>query len=104
METENRFENEKTELRARLTAALEKAKDGCERLQDKTVAAARATDEAIRRDNQIAALPREKVVEMMRGLVQKRFDRFERTGDATGITTIGIKRPSTDPGAEGAAE
>ena len=48
METENRFENEKTELRARLTAALEKAKDGCERLQDKTVAAARATDEAIR--------------------------------------------------------
>jgi hypothetical protein len=63
-----------------------------------------ATDEAIRRDSHIATLPREKVVEMLRGLVQKRFDRFERTGDATGITTIGINTPSPDPDAEQAAE
>jgi hypothetical protein len=40
----------------------------------------------------------------MRSLIQKRFDPFERTGDATGITTVGIKRPTPEPPADGAAE
>jgi hypothetical protein len=63
-----------------------------------------ATDEAIRQDARIAAMPREKVFEIMRSLIQKRFDPFERTGDATGITTVGIKRPTPEPPADGAAE
>jgi ElaB/YqjD/DUF883 family membrane-anchored ribosome-binding protein len=41
--------NAKTrELRARLQAAIDKAKIACERLQEKTVAAAKATDTAVR--------------------------------------------------------
>ena len=36
------------ELRARLQVAIDKAKVACERLQDKTVAAAKATDTAVR--------------------------------------------------------
>ncbi len=36
------------ELRAKLEAAIEKAKALCQRLQDKTVAAAKATDTAVR--------------------------------------------------------
>lgn len=35
-------------LRARLQAAIDKASALCQRMQDKTVAAAKATDEAIR--------------------------------------------------------
>ena len=34
--------------RSRLTAALESAKDTCHRLEEKTVAAAKATDQTIR--------------------------------------------------------
>ena len=37
-----------TELRGRLTAALESAKGTCHRLEEKTVAAAKATDRTIR--------------------------------------------------------
>ena len=37
-----------TEARGRLTAALESAKDTCHRLEEKTVAAAKATDHCIR--------------------------------------------------------
>jgi ElaB/YqjD/DUF883 family membrane-anchored ribosome-binding protein len=37
-----------TELRGRLTAVLESAKDTCSRLEEKTVAAAKATDRTIR--------------------------------------------------------
>jgi ElaB/YqjD/DUF883 family membrane-anchored ribosome-binding protein len=37
-----------TELRGRLTAALESAKATCHRLEEKTVAAAKATDRTIR--------------------------------------------------------
>jgi ElaB/YqjD/DUF883 family membrane-anchored ribosome-binding protein len=37
-----------SEARSRLAAALESAKATCERLQDKTVAAAKATDRCIR--------------------------------------------------------
>jgi ElaB/YqjD/DUF883 family membrane-anchored ribosome-binding protein len=37
-----------TELRGRLTAALETAKDTCRRLEEKTIAAAKATDRTIR--------------------------------------------------------
>lgn len=36
------------DLRAKLQAAIDKATATCQRLQDKTVAAAKATDEAIR--------------------------------------------------------
>ncbi len=37
-----------TEVRGRLTAALESAKGTCHRLEEKTVAAAKATDHCIR--------------------------------------------------------
>jgi ElaB/YqjD/DUF883 family membrane-anchored ribosome-binding protein len=36
------------EARARLAAAVERAKESCERLQEKAVAGAKATDKAIR--------------------------------------------------------
>jgi len=36
------------EARARLTGALERAKESCERLQEKAVASAKATDKVIR--------------------------------------------------------
>jgi ElaB/YqjD/DUF883 family membrane-anchored ribosome-binding protein len=39
---------DKSELRARLDAAVEKAKAVCERLQDQTAAAAKASDKAVR--------------------------------------------------------
>ncbi len=48
METTERGDNEKKELRARLEAAVEKAKAACESLQEKTAAAAKATDSAVR--------------------------------------------------------
>ena len=41
-------DNEKSELRAKLVAAIEKAKDVCDRLQEQTVAAAKASDKAVR--------------------------------------------------------
>jgi ElaB/YqjD/DUF883 family membrane-anchored ribosome-binding protein len=37
-----------SELRSRLTAALESAKATCQRLEEKTIAAAKATDQTIR--------------------------------------------------------
>jgi len=37
-----------TEMRSRLTAAIESAKTTCHRLEEKTVAAAKATDRTIR--------------------------------------------------------
>jgi hypothetical protein len=63
-----------------------------------------ATNAAISQDARFAALPREQVVEMMRSLAKKRFERFEQTGDATGIITVGIKLPKREPPAERAAE
>jgi ElaB/YqjD/DUF883 family membrane-anchored ribosome-binding protein len=39
---------EKGEIRAKLDAAVEKAKAVCERLQEQTVAAAKASDRAVR--------------------------------------------------------
>ena len=41
-------EGEKSELRAKLDAAIEKAKAVCDRLQEQTVAAAKASDKAVR--------------------------------------------------------
>ena len=41
-------DNEKTNIRAKLESAIEKAKDTCERLEEKTVAAARTADKAVR--------------------------------------------------------
>ncbi|HKM52417.1 MAG TPA: hypothetical protein VJY33_03345 [Isosphaeraceae bacterium] len=48
MEATERGDSEKSEIRARLEAAVEKAKAACERLEEKTVAAAKATDKAVR--------------------------------------------------------
>jgi ElaB/YqjD/DUF883 family membrane-anchored ribosome-binding protein len=48
METTEHGDNEKRELRAKLDAAVEKAKAVCERLQEKTAAAAKTTDKAVR--------------------------------------------------------
>ena len=48
MEAIERGENEKRDLRAKLEAATEKAKEVCQRLQDETVVAAKATDKAVR--------------------------------------------------------
>jgi ElaB/YqjD/DUF883 family membrane-anchored ribosome-binding protein len=48
MEATERGDNEKRDLRAKLEAATEKAKEVCQRLQDETVAAAKVTDKAVR--------------------------------------------------------
>ena len=48
MEATERADNEKRDLRAKLEAATEKAKEVCQRLQNETVAAAKATDKAVR--------------------------------------------------------
>jgi len=48
MEEINRMETEAGKTRAKLEAVIEKAKATCERLQDQTVAAAKATDQTIR--------------------------------------------------------
>ncbi len=47
MEVVERIDNETRPLRVRLEAAFEKAKDTCERWQEKTGAAAKATDKAV---------------------------------------------------------
>ena len=48
MEATEHGDNEKRDLRAKLEAATEKAKEVCKRLQDESVAAAKATDKAVR--------------------------------------------------------
>ncbi len=48
MEATETGDIEKSELRAKLEASIEKAKVACERLQEQTVAAAKATDKAVR--------------------------------------------------------
>ncbi|HEV2391323.1 MAG TPA: DUF883 C-terminal domain-containing protein [Verrucomicrobiae bacterium] len=48
MEAPNRVDIEKGEMRVKLENAIEKAKEVCERLQDQTAAAAKATDKTIR--------------------------------------------------------
>lgn len=48
MEATEHHENEKTELRAKLDNAIERAKAACERLQDQTTAAANAADKTVR--------------------------------------------------------
>jgi ElaB/YqjD/DUF883 family membrane-anchored ribosome-binding protein len=48
MEATEHGDNEKHELRAKLEAATEKAKEVCKRLQEETVAAAKATDKSVR--------------------------------------------------------
>jgi ElaB/YqjD/DUF883 family membrane-anchored ribosome-binding protein len=48
MEATEHGNSEKGELRAKLEAAAEKAKEVCKRLQEETVAAAKATDKAVR--------------------------------------------------------
>jgi ElaB/YqjD/DUF883 family membrane-anchored ribosome-binding protein len=46
--TGNQASEKANEVRARLTAAIESAKATCQRLEEKTVAAAKATDRVIR--------------------------------------------------------
>lgn len=41
-------DNEKTNIRTKLQSVIEKAKDTCERLEEKTVAAAKTADKAVR--------------------------------------------------------
>ena len=48
MEATEHGDNEKHEHRAKLEAATEKAKEVCKRLQEETVAAAKATDKSVR--------------------------------------------------------
>ena len=48
MEPANRVDTEKGEVRAKLENVIEKAKEICEKLQDQTAAAAKATDKTIR--------------------------------------------------------
>jgi ElaB/YqjD/DUF883 family membrane-anchored ribosome-binding protein len=48
MDVTNRIDPERSELRVKLEAAIERAEALCVRLQDKTVAAAKATDKAVR--------------------------------------------------------
>src|SRR5260370_35519390 len=48
METTERGEKETGDLQAKLSATIEKAKEACQRLQEQTAAAARATDRAVR--------------------------------------------------------
>ena len=48
MEATMRRDNEKSELQNKLEAAIERAKAVCQTLEEKTVAAAKATDEAVR--------------------------------------------------------
>jgi len=40
--------NEKTDIRAKLEGAIEKTKEACERLQEKTLVAAKRADKAVR--------------------------------------------------------
>jgi ElaB/YqjD/DUF883 family membrane-anchored ribosome-binding protein len=47
-DTEELLKASAREARARLTNALERAKESCERLQEKAVAGAKATDKVIR--------------------------------------------------------
>ena len=48
MDATNEFETGKSDIRAKLDATVEKAKQVCERLQEQTAAAAKATDKAVR--------------------------------------------------------
>jgi ElaB/YqjD/DUF883 family membrane-anchored ribosome-binding protein len=48
MEALNRVDTQKGELSAKLENLIEKGKEVCDRLQDQTAAAAKATNEAIR--------------------------------------------------------
>ncbi|HZR16915.1 MAG TPA: hypothetical protein VFE51_06265 [Verrucomicrobiae bacterium] len=48
MDETNRLETEKSQIRASLENVIEKAKDVCERLQNQTTAAAKATDKTVR--------------------------------------------------------
>jgi ElaB/YqjD/DUF883 family membrane-anchored ribosome-binding protein len=48
MEATEHGENEKRDLRAKLEAATDKAKEVCQRLQAESVAAAKATDKVVR--------------------------------------------------------
>jgi ElaB/YqjD/DUF883 family membrane-anchored ribosome-binding protein len=48
MDTTEPGDNETGDLQAKLSTAIEKAKEVCQRLQDQTTAAAKATDRAVR--------------------------------------------------------
>jgi ElaB/YqjD/DUF883 family membrane-anchored ribosome-binding protein len=54
MDETNRIEGEKRELRAKLEPLVAKAKELCDRLQDETASAAKATDRAVRENPYMA--------------------------------------------------
>lgn len=47
MNATERLDNEKNDIRAKVEAAVEKAKAACERLEEKTAAAAKSTNKAV---------------------------------------------------------
>jgi len=49
MNTMERENSERSEIRAKLDSAIQRAKEACEHLEEKTVAAARAADTAVRK-------------------------------------------------------
>lgn len=54
--------------------------------------AQKVVDETIRQNPAAASMPRNQLLEMVRRLIRAKFDRFEQTGDASGITVF--KTPS----------
>lgn len=48
MDETNRMESEKSQVRVKLENVIEKAQEVCQRLQDQTATAAKATDKTIR--------------------------------------------------------
>ncbi|MCX6929845.1 MAG: hypothetical protein NT154_42520 [Verrucomicrobia bacterium] len=77
MEAIERGDNEKRALGAKLEAATEKAKEACQRLQEQTVAAAKATDKAVR-ENPYQALGIAFGVGLLIGVVARMRHRSRR--------------------------
>jgi hypothetical protein len=57
----------------------------------------KVVNKAVELDLQIAAMPRKGVEEMVRGLIQKRFAEFERTGQTDKLTVIRIGNGNSTP-------
>ena len=48
----------------------------------------KVVEETIRVDEQAASMTPEALADMVRKLIRKKFERFEQTGDASGITVF----------------
>jgi hypothetical protein len=71
-----------------------------ERENEETVQ--KVVDETIQLDPRAAAMPREQLVEMVHRLIQERFDRFEQSGDASGMTVFKTRTRDSSPPSEDA--